>query len=158
MSKKLLHIVKREDGWGVRTDGSTRDRSHHDTQADAIEAARKIARDQRGEVIIHGRDGHIVSRDSYGGDYAPPRASIPATRGKAIRSPLADIKKAIASLSPDEQAAIRKWLNSIRQRKDIKPKSSARRPDFSARQKAIFGDRLLSDSQAVLQAVRADRF
>ena len=32
------------------------------------------------------------------------------------------------------------------------------RPDFLARQKALFGSRVLPDSQAILEELRADRF
>lgn len=67
------HVVKRDDGWGVRGEGNQRDTSHHPTQADAIDAARGIARNQRSEVIIHGRDGRIRERDSHGNDPFPPR-------------------------------------------------------------------------------------
>jgi Uncharacterized protein conserved in bacteria (DUF2188) len=67
------HVVKRDDGWGVRGEGNQRDTSHHRTQADAIDAARGIASNQRSEVIIHGRDGRIRDRDSHGKDPFPPR-------------------------------------------------------------------------------------
>jgi hypothetical protein len=67
------HVVKREDGWAVRGEGNSRDTSHHRTQGDAIDAAREIARNQRGEVVIHGRDGRIREKDSHGHDPYPPR-------------------------------------------------------------------------------------
>lgn len=67
------HVVPREDGWAVRGEGNSRDTSHHDTQADAAERAREIARSQRSEVVIHRPDGRIRDRDSYGIDPNPPR-------------------------------------------------------------------------------------
>ena len=67
------HVVRREDGWAVRGEGESRDTSHHPTQGDAIGAARDIAVNQRSEVVIHGRDGKIRDRDSYGNDPFPPR-------------------------------------------------------------------------------------
>lgn len=67
------HVVPREDGWAVRGEGNSRDTSHHDTQADAAERAREIARSQRSEVVIHRPDGRIRDRDSYGSDPNPPR-------------------------------------------------------------------------------------
>ena len=39
-----------------------------------------------------------------------------------------------------------------------KQETSILRPDFLARQKAVFGDRVLSHSQAILDEQRADRF
>ena len=68
------HVVKRADGtWAVRGEGNGRDTSRHRTQGDAIDAARDIAINQRSEVVIHGRDGKIRDKDSYGTDPYPPR-------------------------------------------------------------------------------------
>ena len=39
----------------------------------AIEAARSIAQNQHSELLIHGRNGEIRERDSFGGDPFPPR-------------------------------------------------------------------------------------
>lgn len=57
----------------MRGVGNSRDTSRHATQAEAITAARGIATNQRSEVVIHGRDGRIRDRDSYGNDPFPPR-------------------------------------------------------------------------------------
>lgn len=67
------HVVKRPDGWAVRGEGNSRDTSHHDTQAEAQARAREIAQNQHSEVLIHGRDGKIRDRDSYGNDPYPPK-------------------------------------------------------------------------------------
>ena len=67
------HVVKREDGWAVRGDKAQKDTSHHETQQGAIERAREIAIHQKTEVVIHGRDGKIRDKDSYGNDPNPPR-------------------------------------------------------------------------------------
>lgn len=45
----------------------------YDTQREAIEAASEIARKQRTEVYVHGRDGRIRERNSYGNDPFPPK-------------------------------------------------------------------------------------
>lgn len=73
MAKANQHVVQRDDGWAVRGEGNERDTSHHPTQGDAIGAARDIAINQRSEVVIHGRDGKIRDKDSYGNDPYPPR-------------------------------------------------------------------------------------
>jgi hypothetical protein len=39
-----------------------------------------------------------------------------------------------------------------------KPQTAAAKPDFLARQQALFGNRVLPDSQAILDELRADRF
>lgn len=67
------HVVQRPDGWAVRGEGNSRDTSSHDSQGKAIDAARQIAQNQRSEVVIHGRDGKIRDKDSYGNDPVPPR-------------------------------------------------------------------------------------
>ena len=73
MSKgKNQHVVKRPDGWAVRGEGNTRDTTHHTTQREAIDSAREIAINQQSEVFIHGRNGKIRERNSYGNDPFPP--------------------------------------------------------------------------------------
>jgi Uncharacterized protein conserved in bacteria (DUF2188) len=67
------HVVPRDGGWAVIGEGNQSDTSHHDKQTDAIDAARDIARNQRAEVVIHGRDGKIRDKDSYGNDPFPQR-------------------------------------------------------------------------------------
>lgn len=67
------HVVPRSGDWAVRGAGNGKVTSIHDTQGDAINAARQIARNQRAEVVIHGRDGKIRDSDSYGPDSCPPR-------------------------------------------------------------------------------------
>jgi len=73
MSKRNQHIVPHEGGWAVRGAGSSRASSVHTTQSKAISAGREIARHQGSELFIHGRDGQIRERDSYGNDPFPPK-------------------------------------------------------------------------------------
>lgn len=70
---KNQHVVPHEDGWAVRGAGNSRATSVHNTQADAVDRARDIARNQESELLIHGRDGRIRARDSYGNDPFPPK-------------------------------------------------------------------------------------
>ncbi|MBU1863905.1 MAG: DUF2188 domain-containing protein [Candidatus Omnitrophica bacterium] len=70
---KSQHVVKRDDGWAVRGEKNQRDTSHHQTQKQAIDAARDIAINHKSEVVIHGLDGKIRDKDSYGNDPCPPR-------------------------------------------------------------------------------------
>ncbi|EKZ2425074.1 DUF2188 domain-containing protein [Escherichia coli] len=73
MAGKNQHVVQRENGWAVRGEGNTRDTSHHSTQREAFESAREIAQRQRSEVFIHGTDGKIRERNTYGNDPYPPK-------------------------------------------------------------------------------------
>jgi hypothetical protein len=58
---------------GVRKEGNKRDSSHHDTQKAATDAAIGAAKKIGVEVIVHGRDNKIRSKDSYGNDPNPPK-------------------------------------------------------------------------------------
>jgi hypothetical protein len=72
MTGKNQHVVPHEDGWAVVGEGNTRATSVHETQADAIDAGREIAQHQESELLVHGRDGRIRERDSFGRDpYLP---------------------------------------------------------------------------------------
>jgi len=73
MQKRNQHVVPDDNGWAVRGAGSRRASSIHSTQDEAISAGREIARNQRSELYIHGRNGRIRERDSYGNDPFPPR-------------------------------------------------------------------------------------
>lgn len=70
---KNQHVVKTDDGWGVRGEGNSRLTTIKDTQKEAINAARDIAIKNKSEVVIHGRDGKIRDKDSYGNDPHPPK-------------------------------------------------------------------------------------
>lgn len=73
MSGRSQHVVPRGGKWAVRKGGAERVTRRFDTQREAIEAARGIARKQGGEVFIYGRDGRIRQRDSLADDPLPPR-------------------------------------------------------------------------------------
>lgn len=73
MAKKGQHVVPSAKGWSVKKAGASRASSVHTTQKDAINAATKVAQNQKTELYIHGRDGRIRERNSYGNDPHPPR-------------------------------------------------------------------------------------
>ena len=74
MSKgKNQHVVRHADGWAVRGAGNERVTRITDTQREAIQIAREIAQNQQSELLIHGRNGRIRERDSFGNDPFPPK-------------------------------------------------------------------------------------
>lgn len=73
MSKSNIHTVKHPDGWANRREGSNRVSSIAPTQEKAIEQGRETARREGVEHLIHGRDGRIRERNSYGNDPHPPK-------------------------------------------------------------------------------------
>ena len=64
-----VHVVRgNSGGWQVRIEGSARARSIHKTQAEAVKAGSAIARKNKSELLVHGRDGKIRERSTYGQD------------------------------------------------------------------------------------------
>lgn len=59
-------------GWQVKGSGNSKATKVTSTQAQAIEVARKIAGNQKSELVIHGVDGRIRAKDSHGNDPHPP--------------------------------------------------------------------------------------
>lgn len=73
MAGKNQHVVPRSGGWAVVSAGSSRAGSTHRTQQAAVQRAIQVAKQQKSEVLTHGRNGQICSKDSYGNDPNPPR-------------------------------------------------------------------------------------
>jgi hypothetical protein len=63
------------DDWRVKRDGAQRAIRITDTQREADRIARRVARGSgNSEVVTHGEDGRIRSKDTIGGaDPNPPR-------------------------------------------------------------------------------------
>lgn len=71
---KGQHVTRHTNGgWQVKGEGNSRATVRTRTQAEAIEVARTIARNQKTELYIHGQNGRIRARDSYGNDPHPPK-------------------------------------------------------------------------------------
>ncbi|MFM5648703.1 DUF2188 domain-containing protein [Aeromonas veronii] len=73
MAGKNQHVVPHENGWAVKGEGNQKATSVHNTQQQAIDAARDIARNQQSELVIHRLDGRIRDKDSHGKDPFPPK-------------------------------------------------------------------------------------
>lgn len=67
------HVVPNNGQWQVKRENSTRATKNFNTQKEAISFARNIAINQQSELVIHGRDGQIRDKDSYGNDPCPPK-------------------------------------------------------------------------------------
>jgi hypothetical protein len=70
---KPVHVVPQGDRWAVKREGAQRASSLHDTQAEAEKQGRPLARADQTEFYLHGRDGQIREKDSYGNDPNPPK-------------------------------------------------------------------------------------
>jgi hypothetical protein len=73
MSKKNQHVISVGKGWAVKKEGSNKYTTFTDTKAKAIHIAREIAKNNKADLIIHGRDGKIQDKDSYVKDSCLPK-------------------------------------------------------------------------------------
>lgn len=73
MAKKNIHVVPHDKNWAVRSEGSEKVSKVTTTQKEAIEIAKQQAKNNSGEVFIHGTDGKIRERNTYGEDPFPPK-------------------------------------------------------------------------------------
>jgi len=73
MAGKNQHVVRHNDGWVIRGENNSKITSHHSTQAEASKKATEIAKNKGSEVFIHGKNGRIRERNSYGNDSYPPK-------------------------------------------------------------------------------------
>jgi len=73
MASRQVRVTPRPDGWAVKTDGASRAAKVTSTQKEAIDIGKRIAQNQGTDLTIHGRDGKIRSKDSYGPDPNPPK-------------------------------------------------------------------------------------
>ena len=66
-------VTPHEDGWQHKKDGNERATGVYPTQQEAWDAAKNAARKDETEAFLHGRDGQIRERNSYGNDPCPPK-------------------------------------------------------------------------------------
>ncbi|CAG9178773.1 DUF2188 domain-containing protein [Cupriavidus pinatubonensis] len=67
MPGKNVHVVPAHDGWAVESEAGG-PRQLFDSQEQAIAAGTEKARHDQAELLIHGRDGQIRERNSFGHD------------------------------------------------------------------------------------------
>jgi len=71
---KNQHVTPHPGGnWQVKGAGNSRATAVTNTQNEAISIARQIATNQKSELVIHGENGRIREKNSYGNDPYPPK-------------------------------------------------------------------------------------
>ena len=70
---KNIHVIPHKQGWVIKRENENRLISTHNTRQEAVDEARKAARNAKTELVVHSRDGRISSRDSYNPDPLPPK-------------------------------------------------------------------------------------
>lgn len=73
MPKKNQHVVPSGKDWAVKGAGNSKATRIVETQKEASKIAREIAKNQGSEMFIHGRNGQIRERNTYGKDPFPPK-------------------------------------------------------------------------------------
>lgn len=68
MNKKNIHVLPNQGNWRVQTDGSKKAYRTTSTQKEAIEIAKQVAKNNKSELLIHGKNGQIREKNSYGND------------------------------------------------------------------------------------------
>ena len=98
MAKKSYHVIAKSDGsWNVKRTGAERASGKFSTKKEAVTTAKKlVTKDGGGELIIHGKDGRVSRRDSYGSDPNPPKDNERSRIGDEIGVLKACIAQAIA--------------------------------------------------------------
>lgn len=75
MAKANQHVVPSQSGgWAVRRSGAARASRVFKSRQDAVTYARGLARKEGSELFIHGSDGTVRERDTYGSDAVPARS------------------------------------------------------------------------------------
>ena len=68
-----VQAVPHTDGWAVKQENSREYVQTFNNKQDCVKFARELAKENQTELFIHGKDGKIQSRDSYGNDPFPPK-------------------------------------------------------------------------------------
>ncbi len=74
MSKKSNHVISsKSGGWAVKKSSSSRASKVFGTKEEARNYGIAISKKEGTDLFIHGKDGTIQNRNSYGDDPFPPR-------------------------------------------------------------------------------------
>ena len=73
MSKNQHVTPHPNGGWQVKGANNKRATAVVNTQKEAIKIAIQIAKNQKSEVLVHGENGRIREKNSYGNDPFPPK-------------------------------------------------------------------------------------
>jgi hypothetical protein len=62
---KTVKVVSQGERWAVEEDGAAMPRALFRTQGEAWERAKSIARKERAEALLYGRNGALRARSAY---------------------------------------------------------------------------------------------
>ena len=70
---KNYFVTRRGDRWALVRQDAERASGFFDTQREALERGRELAKESKGELHVQGRDGRFRDSDSFGNDPNPPK-------------------------------------------------------------------------------------
>lgn len=85
MGKDTLHVVPHDETWAVKREGNERASSTHDTQKEAIDAARGFAKDGD-DIVIHRPDGTIREKVTYTETNGEAKSSNPSNGSRKVQA------------------------------------------------------------------------
>lgn len=68
MKNKNIHVLPNLGIWSVQKEGSKKAYRTTSTQREAIDIAKQVAKNNKSELLIHGKNGQIREKNSYGND------------------------------------------------------------------------------------------
>lgn len=66
------HVIPFEGKWAVKTEAEEEITAEFDSQEEAVEFAQEIAESEGTELIIHGEDGEVESKQNFEDDSEDP--------------------------------------------------------------------------------------
>jgi len=76
MTKKNQHVVPLGNGWAVKGEGNSKFTAITENKREATVIARNIAKNNKSEIVIHGKDGKIQEKDSYDNNPVLPKEKV----------------------------------------------------------------------------------
>jgi len=78
MPRKERHVVPNSEkgGWDSKRENAERASKHFETKKEAMDWSKKKAKQEKSELIPHGKDGKIQNPNSYGNDPNPPKDKL----------------------------------------------------------------------------------
>jgi hypothetical protein len=74
MARKERHVVSNPNGgWDSKKNNAERASKHFETKKEAMDWSREKVRQEKSELIPHGKDGKIQNPNSHGNDPNPPK-------------------------------------------------------------------------------------
>ena len=70
---KNFHVTHKNGSWRVIGEGNTKASFITNTKKEALSIGIELARKNHSELVIHGLNGRIQDKDSYGNDPLPPK-------------------------------------------------------------------------------------